>query len=263
MGKDNIRVFADTLKQIGKTYGADKSEVRCYTKYHSADYSDDHTPITMVHGGTVSTGYANVADDMRVAILNFANATVPGGCVMGGSNAQEENICRCTNLYPLLAADECEEGYYKPNGIANLCTQAGVYTDSIIYARDVIVFKDDVTYDNIEPKVLDVITCPAPSARLADLEAVVIYANRIKEIVISAIDNDVDCIVLGAWGCGAFGQNPELIAKAFAIVLNWYGGYFEKIIFAIRATPFASDDFYTIFEQVFLEDYVGGVQYEE
>ena len=262
----NIKVFEDTLKQSREKYPINvKQSARYYNNDNSIriDIVEGNTPILMVQGGTVSTGYAN-ADNMRVAILNFADALEAGGLVWIGEKTQEENICRCSNLYQIIGDEQSEKEYYSPNAWEVRKTNRDIYTDNIIYARDITVIKDDITYENIEPKKLDVITCPAPSAYMIAYEAMPIYLKRIERIVMSAIDNNAECIVLGAWGCGAFGQNPNLIARAFATVLNNYGGHFKKIIFAIRPTSNGEESaMYKIFKDTLTEYYNGEVKNEE
>lgn len=266
MNNINVEIFKDTLKQSAEKFPITPKENAVYyndTNFPTVDINEGNTPITMVHGGTVSTGYVN-ADNMRVAILNFADALDAGGLVWVGANTQEENICRCSNLYQILGADESRHEYYSPNARDLNRTGRYTYTDNIIYARDITVFKDDTTYENIEPKQLDVITCPAPSAFLLDYEALPLYVNRLARVVMSAIDNNAECIVLGAWGCGAFNQKPELVAKAFATVLNNYGGHFKKIIFAIRPTSRAEGtDMYKVFKEILTTHYTGEVKDEE
>ena len=268
---DNILVFSDTLKRIKEEYPTDGIKVRYYNGIEDLGMPDCVTPITMVHGGTVNTGYS-YSKDMRVAILNFADAMKFGGWVENGAQTQEENICRCTNIYPILGSRNSEIEYYAPNteDVKNrLRTNrdklvSEIYTDRIIYARDVTVFKDDTTYDSVEPRKFDVITCPAPKARLSPSEAVGIYVKRISQILLSAIKNDAECIVLGAWGCGAFAQNPELVACAFAVALNTYSGYFKKVVFAIKPTPqWGEKDLYDTFGNIFSRFYDGEVEYEK
>lgn len=83
---------------------------------------------------------------------------------------------------------------------------------------------------------------PSTIIQLPDYDALKIYRNRIGGIVKAAIVNNADCIILGAWGCGAFGQSPTLVAQAFAEVLNDYSGAFRKIVFAIRPTSGVGSD---------------------
>lgn len=259
---NNVEIFKDTLHQAEMFYPFNPDNVKYYNGLKIVEKCA-HTPaISVVKGGTVSVGYAN-ADDMQVAILNFADALQCGGLVWVGANTQEENICRCSNLYPTLDNEESHKNYYTPNNEAVNYSGREVYTDRIIYSKDVTVFKDDETYENIEPKKLDVITCPAPNTALKTLTAMQIYVTRIEQIVLSALDNGVDCIVLGAWGCGAFGQDPELVAKSFAYVLNIYGGYFKKIIFAIRPTSGKGDGMYKLFRRILSSDYAGGIRDEK
>lgn len=273
MNIDNVRVFEDTMKQIREKYSPYKDNILYYNGLPSIEKSVEHTPATMVHGGTVNTGYVN-AEDMRVAILNFADAIKFGGWVENGAQTQEENICRCTNIYPVLACADSDRYYYKPNldtlnprekgDLRHFGNKDEIYTDRIIYARDITVFKDDTTYANVEPRKLDVITCPAPSAYLSMYEAMPIFINRIEQIVLSAIKNEVECIVLGAWGCGAFCQDPVLVADAFAEVLNRYGGYFKKIVFAIKPTPnWGERDLYDTFNIRLNRFYIGGTVREK
>lgn len=272
--QENVIVFKDTLKQIKEKYQTDTVEAKYYNGLPDVEVSVKHTPITMVHGGTVNTGYAN-ADNMRVAILNFADALKYGGWVEDGTQTQEENICRCTNLYPVIGSEKSHEEYYAPNmrdvelrqilnGYSKHDERSEVYTDRIIYARDITVFKDDTTYADVEPRRFDVITSPSPKAYLNTADAIAVYTKRITQIILSAIDNGVECIVLGAWGCGAFGQNPEYVALSFAHVLNKYGGYFKKIIFAIKPTPHWHDtDLYDTFKSTLDRFYLEEVRDEK
>ena len=255
----NVEIFRDTLKQVADKYPVNTDDIKYYNGIVGGRCDEPCPPVIMIKGGTVSTGYS-YADKYRVAILNFADALVPGGLVEVGAHTQEENICRCSNLYPTLANEKSAEEYYIPN----MRFGNHIYTDRIIYSRDITVFKDDETYENIEPRKMDVITCPAPNTGLTDNEAIQIYRARIEQIVLSAVVNKAECIVLGAWGCGAFGQSPDLVARAFADVLNEYGGHFKKIVFAIRPTyGEAINITYRMFDTVINKYYEGGVIYEE
>lgn len=231
------KVFAET-RELSKTQFAEETDLaQCQTLVYDRIPNQKHpkkgTPVDIVWGGTVETGY-KYAGEYRTAILNFADAITPGGLVLVGGTTQEENICRCSNLYEALTMGSCMTDYYRYNAK----THGSVYTDRVIYSADVTVFRDDESYEMIIPKKMDVITCPAPSAFFKNDEAALkVYKNRIRNIVNSAILNDADCLILGAWGCGAFCQDPKLISKAFVEVLNELSGGFKKVVFAFRNTP--------------------------
>lgn len=256
-----VNIFNDTLEMVERKYPTNTVTPVYYSGNLSSKPTVNYPDIKMVRGGTVSTGYTLAGEGKRVAILNFADALVHGGLVTVGEATQEENICRCSNLYPVLGSKESYEAYYDPNWEFE-SVHKGLYLNNVIYARDITVFRDDETYKEIEPRKLDVITCPAPCRSLIEQEAEYIYTMRIQQIVLSAKENGAESLVLGAWGCGAFGQNPSLVARAFAVVLNWYSGYFKQVVFAIRSTPDSKDSSYDIFYNTLKADYLGGV-YEE
>lgn len=273
--KSLIDVFQDTLKKSKKEYANQTMHTVKGTRVYGANevidipekrIPNNFTPIDMVLGGTVSTGVANTLypSNNRVAILNFADALVPGGLVLEGALTQEENICRCSNLYIALTQPKCYRDYYSVNSNYTHFGRRGVYSNALIYSRDVAVFKDDITYEDTSVSYLDVITCPAPATHLTREEALPIYVSRIRKILYSAIDNGVDTIVLGAWGCGAFGQDSIVVASAFAQVLNECNYYFKKIIFAIRPTYMTSSDdlrsqTFVDFETTLKAEYLGEV----
>lgn len=259
-----IRVFWDTQRLIDTKYPIDGVEVKFYHGDLKAKTPkpNRHTPVSVIRGGTASTGYA-LADGAHVALLNFADAMKYGGWVEDGAPTQEENLCRCTNLHRVLEQEECQEEYYIPNILEVRRTRREQYLDNIIYAKGITIFKDDNTYEDIAPRQVDIITCPSPATtfKTSD-EAVAVYRRRVEQILLSAIENGADTIVLGAWGCGAFGQNPSLVARGFAEALNEYGDYFKDIVFAIKETPNWAEvvSNYLVFRVVLETFYKGGVK---
>lgn len=189
--------------------------------------------IRVTNGGTVETGHL-FANKSKTAILNFADALTPGGLIEIGAATQEENICRCSNLYASITSETAKRYYQDNNNLS--WENMGIYTDDVIYSKDVLFFKDDVTYGDVKPYHMDVITCPAPSTSLPkELEETVIY-NRIEKIIKVAALNKVETLILGAWGCGAFGQDADVVSKAFAKAVKKYPA-FDRVIYAIRPTP--------------------------
>lgn len=257
MNATNIAVFKQTIDTYKTKYKNATTELCTKgTKiYRSIDepwleIRDSH--IEVINGDTVETGRKFACDsDKTTAILNFADALTPGGLVWSGASTQEEHICRCSNLYASLTTPQANERYYKINSVF---LPSGVYTDNIIYSTDVLFFRSGKDYRFLDdPYTMDVITCPAPSARLSAKNAQSIIFNRVDEIVKSAIINNVDNLILGAWGCGAFGQNPEIVAKAFRKSLKKYPA-FDNVIFAIRScrADYATKttDNYSVFKEV-------------
>lgn len=172
-----------------------------------------------------------------VCVLNFASATTPGGGVIRGSSAQEECICRCSTLYPCLNSSMPWKSFYMPHRRA----KTAIYNNDCIYTPSVCVFKSDTSYPI--PLVKDrwwninIITCAAPNLRsagnieFAELEK--ILTLRIRRIFEVAVANKNTVLILGAFGCGAFENPPELVAKVFKKVMQDFIYYFDVIEYAV------------------------------
>ena len=176
------------------------------------------------------------------AVLNFANAYHPGGGVTNGVMAQEECLCRSSNLYSALTLPYLLRNYYKWNSK----NTGDMGTDAVIWSPGVTVFKtDDAVPSEMEREDwfrVDVLTCAAPyfdknkkhpvsQEKLRD-----VFYHRIRNILEVAAANDTDILVLGAFGCGAFNNPPELVAgvcKELLIDMGYYR-FFRKIAFAIK-----------------------------
>lgn len=176
----------------------------------------------------------------KTAVLNFANPHYPGGGVKNGAMAQEECLCRSSNLYLCLNAKNVYEDYY----LYNRNIKNRFFSDRLIYTKNVTVFKDDSDVPQLMPNndwfQVDVITCAAPyiaNRKYTNKTALKeLFKSRIKNIFESAIDNDVDVLVLGAFGCGAFKNPSAVVAKAFHEVIEEYNykNCFKHILFAIK-----------------------------
>lgn len=200
--------------------------------------------------------------DGKIAILNFASATTPGGGVVKGSTAQEECLCRCSTLYPSLIADRCWDNYYQPNR-ENL---NAIHTDDIIWTPDVVVFKkDDYTkLKREEWKTISVLSCAAPNLReknvdiynvdkplekkVSDEELYKIHLKRAKKIFAVAAKKGVTNFVVGAFGCGAFKNDPNVVAKAWKQATDEFD-YPMNIEYAIYDGPHSNN--YEVFKRVF------------
>ena len=121
--------------------------------------------------------------------------------------------------------------------------------------------------DEADWYTVDVITCAAPNLRekpsnafntgdgkdsikITDKELLAIHEKRLRRILDVALSNKVETIVLGAFGCGAFMNNPNVVAQASKNVLNEYLYAFKNIEFAVYCSP-SDDTNYRIFDRVF------------
>jgi uncharacterized protein (TIGR02452 family) len=173
-----------------------------------------------------------------VAALNFASAKNPGGGFLSGSQAQEESLARSSGLYStLLAAPD----YYAVN---RRCSSL-LYTDHAIFSPAVPVFRDDDGELLAQPYMTSFITMPATNAgaisrgqadaaRIAD-----VMRHRMHCVFALAAATGQRALVLGAWGCGVFRNDPEQIASLFATCLaadQPWRSRFERIVFAVYDT---------------------------
>ena len=177
------------------------------------------------------------------ATLNFASYTEPGGKFLKGGMAQEESLCHASFLYNVLS-DCAYQSYYQWNREHK---NGGLYENRALYSPDVLFFQGEKVRNS------DVITCSAPNLHSAqkrhDASAkdnAEVLNSRIQFILDIADSNWVDTLILGAWGCGAFGQDPEEVACAFK--RNLPGRRVKKVIFAIpHGGNFALQTFKRVF----------------
>lgn len=172
----------------------------------------------------------------RVGCLNFASARNPGGGFLGGSQAQEESLARSSGLYPCLT--QFQEMYHYNSRPGS----TGLYSDHLVYSPQVPVFRGEAGEWLPRPFRLDVLTAPAVNAGalrrnspelLPQLEPVI--RHRLRLVLATAARHGVEALVLGAWGCGVFANEPAQIARLFAEALAEPAirGRFRRLDFAI------------------------------
>ncbi len=171
-----------------------------------------------------------------LVLLNFASAKNPGGGFLNGAKAQEEDLARCSGLYSCL---QTQRTYYE----VNRACESLLYTDNIIYSPKVPWFKTRSKGQLLENFFLaSVITAPAPNAGqvlrrdpTATKEIAITLYRRAKYVLTVARDNGHRSLLLGAWGCGVFRNDPYTVANAFGIWLHApeFEGCFDRVVFAI------------------------------
>jgi uncharacterized protein (TIGR02452 family) len=171
-----------------------------------------------------------------IAVLNFASARNPGGGYVGGAKAQEEDLCRNSLLYPcLLQAPD----YYA----AHRASPDLLYSDRVIWSPDVPVHRGDDGRLLAAPYPVSFLTSAAPNAgealrRDPDAGSRIQRAlhRRAERVLAVAAHHGARQLVLGAWGCGVFRNDPREVAEAFHAHLTEGGafaGAFERVLFAV------------------------------
>ena len=189
----------------------------------------------------VDAVYAICKAKGKACVLDFASYRYPGGGYERGAWAQEEALCAESNLYPIL--DGLKSMYYEPNR-KSICGE--LYTDRALYLSDVVFLHGG----NMLKR--DVIVCAAPNRSRAlenhrsQAECDLCMRNRVFQVMGIAVDNNVDTLVLGAFGCGVFGNDSSKVARYFEEWLSENPGMFETVVFAIPGGP-NSDAFKSVF----------------
>jgi uncharacterized protein (TIGR02452 family) len=186
---------------------------------------------------TTLAGVARVLSGGRgsVAALNFASARNPGGGFRNGSQAQEESLARSSALYAsLLRAGE----YYERHRASPSC----LYSDAMILSPGCPIFRDDDGRLLEEPRRAAFITSAAPNAgaiadnRSEDLRQIPgVFRRRSEYVLALAVSRGYRQLVLGAWGCGVFRNDPGMVAGAFAAHLQRgpWAGCFDRVVFSV------------------------------
>jgi len=188
------------------------------------------TKISVENMTTLETARRLISEGCRPAVLNFASATNPGGGFLGGARAQEEYLARSSGLYACIK-DNAMYAFHRSR-------RDPLYTNFAIYSPDVPVFRSDGGSLFDEPYTVGIITCPAVNAAKVDFgrknEIGPAMWLRILKVLSIGVKHAHDSIVLGAWGCGAFGNDGHEISKLFhrALEQNFKGSY-RQVVFAI------------------------------
>lgn len=192
----------------------------------------------------------------RTAVLNFASARNPGGGVEGGSSAQEESLCRASTLYPCL----CDKGVWNDFYGFHRRQNDPMYSDRAIYTPDVVVFRNDDRYMDVLQRrqwwKVDVISCAAPNrgameGRREDVSNLPkVFEDRFRAVLSVAKANGADNVVLGAFGCGVFGNDPTMVASSAKAALKDFS--FRNVEFAVYCTEWDRTNF-EAFDAVFAD----------
>lgn len=210
------------------------------------------TPSIAVENETVMAAGRRLVRDGPVAALNFASPTSPGGGFLSGARAQEEAIARSSGLFACLE----HQGMYE----FHRSRLDAMSTHYVIHSPLVPVFRADQGDLLDEPWLMSILTCPAVNAtalrryapeRMDEVPHVMLA--RANKVLSTAVHHGHTRLILGAWGCGAFGIPSIVMAGIFhELLATTFAKAFELVTFAI--TDWSEEQrFIGPFRQVFEE----------
>ncbi|MET9441226.1 TIGR02452 family protein [Streptomyces sp. NPDC006610] len=206
-------------------------------------HGPDPVPLPSLPDGGATvfevTGESSLEAARRIgdaAVLNFASARNPGGGFLNGAQAQEEALCRASALYACLLRAPEFYAHHRAH-------RDPLYSDRVIHSPGVPVFRDDRGRLLEEPFTAAFLTAAAPNAgvvrrtapqRAAELPRVL--AVRAERVLETAAHHGHRRLVLGAWGCGVFQNDPAQVAGAFRDLLapgGRFAGVFTQVVFGV------------------------------
>lgn len=179
-----------------------------------------------------------------IGILNFASAKNPGGGFLNGSQAQEESLARSSALHASLIK---VFRFYELHRESSSC----LYSDNMILSPNCPVFRDDYGEFLQQPILASFITSPAPNAgatagnRPHEVSIIPQTLKARSELILAiAANQGIKTLILGAWGCGVFRNDPSVVAQSFAIhICGKWAGRFRKIVFSVLDTSEGQETF--------------------
>jgi uncharacterized protein (TIGR02452 family) len=196
---------------------------------------DRQTRMPVANETTLSAARRLLATGLNTAVLNLASASHPGCGFLSGARAQEEYLARATCLYQCIRDNPMYENYREG--------KAPLYSDPfksffMIYSPKVPVIRGDNDGLLENPELASIITAAAVNAKRVpeDQKKAIpeVMWRRILKVLAVGLAQGHDALVLGAWGCGAFGLDGAVISGLFRRGLddNFRGAY-QEIVFAI------------------------------
>jgi uncharacterized protein (TIGR02452 family) len=244
LGNETVRILeaeryqtpAGNTVLIGDLLRRAVQATRTYPPGHTlAKVEPGNTPtqFEVTNETTLAAARRLIAAGLRPVALNFASATLPGGGFLSGARAQEESLARSSGLYACLAGNAMYEFHRARHD--------PMYTHYALYSPDVPVFRTDDGKLLEQPYLCSFITCPAVNAKALRHHAPArqpeireTMRGRIARVVTVAALHGHDTLILGAWGCGAFGNDAREMAQLFQEALaGAFRGVFARIVFAI------------------------------
>lgn len=232
--KQKIVIKEDLERSVGhSTLISPEDGEKLLTKYSA--YTGGCRVETRVGNTSTVDAIRMLAEEGKtgIGVLNFASAKNPGGGFLNGSLAQEESLAISSTLYPTLTA---HEEYYQKNR----AHRSMMYLDYGIYSPEVVFFRDGTFALTERPVKASVLTLPAVNMGQVILkgedseQAKRVMRRRMKLALAIFAEQGAKHLVLGAYGCGVFRNDPREIAAWWRELLNeGMGRYFDSVFHAV------------------------------
>jgi uncharacterized protein (TIGR02452 family) len=215
--RDEVQASCATKQSITPDAVLPRGERRIFPQTH----------VQVTNETTLGASRRFMESGLSPLALNFANGVQPGGGFLNGARAQEEVLCRSSALYQTLIDDLMYEEHRR--------RQERDSTDWAIYSPDLPVFRTDDGAELSHPWLLSFLTCAAPYApEIGQPRAGDLLQKRIHRVLAIARAFGYATLVLGAWGCGAFQNDPHRTARDFRDALeSEFRGAFSDVVFAV------------------------------
>ena len=217
-----------------------------YKEVPEKEYEPIKPTIEVINETTTHAAQRLLSKDKTdIVALNFASARNVGGGFLAGAIAQEEDLCRKSGLY---ACTKNKPMFYNEN---ILCDDS-FYTDNMIYSPKVPFFRDENELLLDKPYLLSIISAPAPNVssmnNIDEEKLIDLLFYRAAKILLIAVLHGHKNIILGAWGCGAFGNNSQMVATVFMEALEAIPR-FEHVCFAVYDNK-PDNPIYSVFKKI-------------
>ena len=232
---------AEAEKHLGLVRGLFASETAKTAEgaklYEDGEGRDLDVPEPRFEQTDITVEWGQLADAVahakgKVCVVDPASYRTPGGNYLNGGWGTEEQICSESNLFPVL--EGLRATYHDAN---KQSTHGGLNSDRALYLEDLVFTTGGAM------KKRDVLVCAPPNRNFAlqnhrsEAECDMDLSHRIETIMRIAAVNDADTLVLGAFGCGYFGNDPEQVAGLFRMWLDAHPGQFQQVVFSIAGGP--------------------------
>lgn len=232
MNKKAVKILEETIIFSNQNNLYRNSHISDYTNFEYKPVKGIQPVVEFTTEKTQDAYIRNIGSG-KIVLHNFASGHNPGGGVRRGAPAQEEDLCRCSNL--LLELDRFPQ-FYEDN---RNYKDGAECLDKMIFSEICLIKDGNYKFWHREDvpvlPTVSVVTYMAPSISkgVSHEDSQKIIARRLRHIIHKTNKVGANVLITGAWGCGAYGNDPAAVANIYADVIKEGTGNIKKIVFAV------------------------------